>query len=74
MNEKNKNRGLTNEQVLASREKHGKNFIEEAKPEGFFKKVLNGFKDPMVLLLLAISGIFIVWLFLTFRLYYKYVL
>lgn len=60
MNEKNKNRGLTNEQVLASREKHGKNFIEEAKPEGFFKKVLNGFKDPMILLLLAISGIFIV--------------
>lgn len=57
----NKNRkGLSNEEVIKSRELYGNNFIKEAEPESFFQKVLNGFKDPMIILLLAIAGIFIV--------------
>lgn len=56
----NKNlKGLTNDEVLKSREKYGTNFIKEAEPESFFKKVLNGFKDPMIILLLVISAIFV---------------
>ena len=59
MNEKSR-KGLSNEEVIRSRELHGNNFIKEAEPESFFQKVLNGFKDPMIILLLAIAGIFIV--------------
>lgn len=59
MNEKSR-KGLSNEEVIKSRELYGNNFIKEAEPESFFQKVLNGFKDPMIILLLAIAGIFIV--------------
>jgi len=52
-------KGLTNEQVDESTKKHGTNVIIEAEPETFFQKFINGFKDPMIILLLAIACIMI---------------
>ena len=50
-------KGLSKEEVEKSREKHGSNFIEEAKPETFLEKFKEAFGDPMIKLLLAIAGI-----------------
>jgi Ca2+-transporting ATPase len=52
--------GLSQEQVMASREKHGKNSVDY-KPKNTFLEVLEGFlKDPMVILLLVASVIYFV--------------
>jgi P-type Ca2+ transporter type 2C len=52
--------GLNQEQVLASREKYGKNTVEY-KQENSFWLALKGFaKDPMVLLLLVASTIYFI--------------
>lgn len=48
--------GLTREEVLASREKYGKNILEEVKKETIFHKILCVFKEPMFLLL-AVSAV-----------------
>lgn len=48
-------KGLSDEQVLQSREKYGKNEIEEAAPETFLQKVLESLKDPMLMLLIGIA-------------------
>lgn len=55
MDVKNKMKGLTDEEVIKSREKYGKNEIEEAPPETFLQKVLESLKDPMIILLLIIA-------------------
>lgn len=48
-------KGLTDEQVLKSREQYGKNEIEEAAPETFLQKVIGSLNDPMLILLLGIA-------------------
>lgn len=48
-------KGLTNDEVLASREKHGTNEIQEAPPETFLQKVLGNLNDPMLILLIGIA-------------------
>lgn len=48
-------KGLSDEQVSQSREKYGKNEIEEAAPETFLQKVLESLKDPMLMLLIGIA-------------------
>ena len=53
-------KGLSQEQVLASREKHGKNAVDY-KQESAFLEALKGFvKDPMVLLLLVAAAIYFI--------------
>lgn len=52
--------GLSDEQVLQSREKYGKNEIEEAAPETFLQKVLESLKDPMLILLIGIATFMLV--------------
>lgn len=55
MDLKEKLKGLSDEEVLKSREKYGKNEIEEAAPETFLQKVIGNLNDPMLILLLGIA-------------------
>ncbi len=50
--------GLTDNEVLQSREKHGTNGIEAKKENYFLSAILDIAKEPMVLLLLVASGIY----------------
>ena len=45
--------GLTDEQVLKSREEHGSNELTQIPPDPLWKKILEGFKDPMIMILLV---------------------
>lgn len=45
--------GLTDEQVTASREAHGTNRLSENKGEGFWRKWLGNFADPMIRILMV---------------------
>lgn len=49
--------GLNDEQVHLSREAHGTNRMSEQKGEGFFKKLLSNFRDPMIRILCVALGI-----------------
>ena len=55
MNLDEKLKGLSDAQVTESREKHGRNDIQEAPPETFLQKVLESLKDPMLILLMCIA-------------------
>lgn len=44
--------GLTAEQVKKSREEHGANKLTQIPPDPLFKKILEGFKDPMIMILI----------------------
>ncbi|MCI7613596.1 MAG: calcium-translocating P-type ATPase, PMCA-type [Selenomonadaceae bacterium] len=46
-------RGLTEAEVTESRARHGNNSLTQIMPEPLWKKVLQGFKDPMIMILLA---------------------
>ena len=45
--------GLTPEAVLASRKKYGNNSLTQLPQEALWKKILKGFKDPMIMILLV---------------------
>lgn len=53
----NKFLGLSESEVLKSRETHGKNIITEAPPATFWDRVKEGFGDPMIKLLCIIAAI-----------------
>lgn len=53
-------KGLSDAEVLKSREKYGKNEIEEAAPETFLQKVIGSLNDPMLILLLGIATFMLV--------------
>lgn len=53
-------KGLSDVEVMQSREKFGKNEIQEAEPETFLQKVVESLKDPMLILLMAIAAIMVV--------------
>lgn len=50
---KMKLKGLTTEQVEESRKQHGANTLTEIPADPLWKKVLEGFKDPMIMILLV---------------------
>ncbi len=55
--------GLTQQQVEESRQKHGKNVLTQIPPDPLWKKILEGFKDPMIMILLvALAVQVILWL------------
>lgn len=56
-------KGLTDSEVLQSREKYGKNEIQEAPPEKFWDAFLESFKDPIIMLLMAIAGLYLILAF-----------
>ena len=45
--------GLSAEQVEQSRRQHGSNSLTQIPPDPLWKKILEGFKDPMILILLV---------------------
>ena len=59
-----KRTGLTAEQVEESRDKHGSNSLTQIPPEPLWKKILEGFKDPMIMILLVALVVQVVLFFL----------
>ena len=53
-------KGLTPQQVIASRTQYGKNSLENKKENGTIYTLINLAKEPMILLLLVASGIYFV--------------
>ena len=56
--------GLTEEQVLKSRQEYGDNRLSEVKSEGFWEKLKGNFGDPMIKILCVALIINIVFAFL----------
>ena len=46
-------KGLTSAQVEESRRQHGANTLTQIPPDPLWKKILEGFKDPMIMILLV---------------------
>jgi len=55
--------GLTNDQVLASRQEHGSNTLTKKKRRGFVLSFFTNFGDPMLKILLIALGIQVVFIF-----------
>ena len=56
--------GLTSGQVEESRKAHGTNALTQIPPEPLWKKILEGFKDPMIMILLVALVIQVILFFL----------
>lgn len=59
-----KQNGLNEEQVKKSRDLHGSNILTQIPPDPLWKKFLNGFKDPMIMILLVALIVQLVLFFL----------
>ena len=44
-------KGLSQAEVELSRKEHGSNALTEIPPESLWSKILEGFKDPMIMIL-----------------------
>lgn len=53
-------KGLTQKEVIASREKHGANKVEYKKENEFLNAIKSLLKEPMVILLLVTSSIYFI--------------
>ena len=49
--------GLTRDQVITSRERHGSNDLEQAKQKGLFAQFIENLSDPIIKILLVALGI-----------------
>lgn len=56
--------GLNKQQVEESRQKYGANTLTQIPPEPLWKKILEGFKDPMIMILLVALVIQVVLCFM----------
>lgn len=56
--------GLTTKQIEESRNKYGSNSLTQIPPDPLWKKILEGFKDPMILILLVALVVQVVLFFL----------
>lgn len=56
--------GLSAKEVDESRQKHGSNNLTQIPPEPLWKKILEGFKDPMIMILLVALVVQVVLFFL----------
>jgi len=57
-------KGLTKTEVEESRKKHGSNNLTQIPPDPLWKKILEGFKDPMIMILLVALVVQVVLFFL----------
>ena len=64
-------KGLTDKEVLESREKYGSNVIPESEPTTFWAEFKETFNDPMIRILLAIAILMIVMFFLGYAEIYE---
>jgi len=55
--------GLSDEEVIASREKYGSNEIPDCEPTTFWNEFKETFSDPMIKILLAIAALMIIMFF-----------
>ncbi len=55
-------KGLTPQEVDKSRREHGSNALTQIPPEPLWKKILHGFKDPMIVILLVALAVQLVLL------------
>lgn len=62
-NQSREEAGLTDEQVLNSREVNGSNQLTQKKPKGFFRQFLSSFGDPIIKILLAALAVNVIFLF-----------
>ncbi len=63
--------GLTDQEVLQSREKYGTNEIPDSEPTTFWEEFKETFSDPMIKILLVIAAIMIVMFFLGYAEIYE---
>ena len=56
--------GLTSQQVEESRRKYGANTLTEIPPDPLWKKILEGFKDPMLMILMVALAVQVALFFL----------
>ena len=63
--------GLTDKEVLESRQKYGSNVIPESEPTTFWAEFKETFNDPMIRILLAIAVLMIVMFFLGYAEIYE---
>lgn len=56
--------GLTKEQVIESRAKNGANTLTQIPPEPLWRKILEGFKDPMIMILCVALAVQVVLFFM----------
>lgn len=63
--------GLSNEDVIKSRERYGTNKIKEAEPITFWQYFLEGFQDPMIKILCIISLIMLIMYYLGYSDWYE---
>ena len=56
-------RGLTAEEVEASRQRHGENCLTQGKRNGFWRQLLASFGDPIIKVLLAALAMNLIFLF-----------
>ena len=59
----NINTGLSNEEVISNRKKHGSNTISSKKKDSFLKLLLESLGDPIIKILLIALAIKVVFLF-----------
>lgn len=57
-------KGLTSQEVERSRAAHGSNVLTQIPPDPLWKKILEGFKDPMIMILLAALVIQVILFFM----------
>lgn len=57
-------KGLTEQEVVNSRQKYGANTLTEIPPDPLWKKIFEGFKDPMIMILLVALVVQVVLFFL----------
>lgn len=58
------NKGLNDNQVKESREKNGSNALSRAEQESIWSKLLEGFKDKMIIILLVALAINVIFVFM----------
>lgn len=56
--------GLSSKEVDESRKEHGSNSLTQIPPEALWKKILDGFKDPMIMILLVALVVQVILFFL----------
>ncbi|MCD7960108.1 MAG: hypothetical protein LUF89_11760 [Ruminococcus sp.] len=57
-------KGLSKAEIEESRKKYGENVLTEIPPDPLWKKILEGFKDPMIMILLVALVVQVVLFFL----------
>lgn len=64
-------KGLSDNEVIESRQRYGTNFIKEAEPLSFWQHFLEGFQDPMIKILCIISIIMLIMYYFGYSDWYE---